>query len=114
MVAVEMRVDEISDRLFRDRFNGGLDPVMQRRVLAVDHDDTVLGHRHRDIAALALEHVDVVAEIGGPDFDFRKIRRRRCGRRLLRECRRGPRENCGGGQSHPVHASPPRFDFQNS
>ena len=70
VVAVEMRVDEIFDRFVRDRFDGGLDLVVQRRVLAVHHDDAVFPYRHGDISALAFEHVDVVAEVGGLDLDF--------------------------------------------
>jgi hypothetical protein len=41
-----------------------------RRVLAVDHDDAVSRGRDRDVAALALQHGDAVAEIGGLDLDL--------------------------------------------
>ena len=70
VVAMIMRVDEIFDRLFRDRFDGGLDLVVQRRELAVDHDDAVFRHGHRDISTLAFEHVAVAAEVGGLDLDL--------------------------------------------
>jgi hypothetical protein len=43
---------------------------MQRRVFAVHHDDSILGHRNGDVPALALEHMDVLAEIGDLDYDF--------------------------------------------
>jgi hypothetical protein len=85
MVAVEMRVDEIFDRQVRNRRNCRLDLVVQRGVFAVHHDDRVLADRDRDVSALAFEHIDVVAEIGGLDFDLGEIRGRRRGRRLLRD-----------------------------
>ena len=53
---------------------------MQRRELAVDHDDAVFCQCDRDVPALALEHVDVVAEVGGLDLDLGEIDWRR-GRR---------------------------------
>jgi hypothetical protein len=77
VVAVKARIDEIFDRLLRDGFDRGLDLVMQRRVLAVHHDDPVFRHRHGDISALALQHVAVVAESGGLDLDLGEIHRRR-------------------------------------
>ena len=40
-----------------------------------------LRHRHGDVPALAFEHVDVVAEVGGLDLDLGEIDRRRCGGR---------------------------------
>ncbi len=104
-----MGVDEIFDRLARHQHDGVLDLVVQRRELAVDHDDAVPGHRHGDIAALALEHIDVVAEIGGLDLDLGEIRRRRCGRRRLREHPAGQRHHSGdGGHFDLVHNNSPR------
>ena len=85
VIAVEVRVDQILDRQRRDRFDGGLDLVVQRRELAVHHDDAVGADRDRDVAALAFEHIGVVAEIGGLDLDLGEIARWRCrGRSLLR------------------------------
>jgi hypothetical protein len=82
-----MRVDEVFDRLLRDGFDRGLDLVVQRRVLAVHHDDPVFRHRDRDISALALQHVAVIAESRRLDFDFGEIHRMRwsSGRLLLCE-----------------------------
>ena len=65
MVAMEMRVDEIADRLLRDGCDRRRDLVMQRRELAVDHDDAVVAHRGGDVAAHAFDHVGPVPEIGG-------------------------------------------------
>ena len=65
--------------------------------------------RHGDIAALAFEHVDVVAEIGGLDLDLREIRRRRRGRRRLREHPAGQRQHGGdNGHFHLVHSNSPQ------
>src|SRR5258708_29907083 len=83
MVAVKMRVDEIFDRLVRDRGDRGLDLVMQRREFAVYHDDAVLPDGDGDVPALALEHIDVVAEIGGLDVYLGEIGGRGWGGRLL-------------------------------
>ena len=109
MVAMKMRVDEIFDRLVRNRRNRGLDLVMQRRELAVDHDDPVFRHRHGDVSALAFEHIDVVAEIGGLDLDLGEIRRRRCGRRLLLRDGGPGQQHHGGDNSHsgPKHRNLP-------
>ena len=86
-----------------------LDLVVQRREFAVHHDDAVLGHGDGDIAALAFEHVHVVAEIGGLDLDLGEIGRRGCGgRRLLRDG--GPRQQQGGcdnSHSGPKHKTLP-------
>jgi len=85
VVAMIVRVDEIFDRQVRDNSNGGLDLVMQRRELAVHHDDPFFRHRHGMLPP-GFEHVAVVAEVAGLDLDLGKIRRRRCrGRRGLRQ-----------------------------
>jgi hypothetical protein len=113
MVAMIMRVDEIFDRLVRNCRYRGLDLVMQRRVLAVDHDDPVFRHRDGDISALAFEHIDVVAEIGGLDLDLGEVRRRRCGGRLLlRDGGPGkPHQGGDNGHSSPKHRSLPCAHF---
>jgi hypothetical protein len=64
LLAVEMGVDEITDGLARQRRDGGLDLVVERRKLAVHHDDAVVPHCEHDVAAAAAyEHVGHVAEI---------------------------------------------------
>ncbi len=67
MIAVEMGEQEIADRQRRDFPDRGLDLVVQRRELVVDHDHAVIGDRNDDIAAFALEHIGAVAEIGRLD-----------------------------------------------
>ena len=52
VIAVIVRVDQILDRQRRDRLDGGLDLVGERRELAVHHDDAVGADRDRDVAAL--------------------------------------------------------------
>jgi hypothetical protein len=59
---------------------------VERRELAVHHDDAVAADRDRDIAALALEHVSLVAQVGGLDLDLGEIDA------LLRDC--------GSGEQH--------------
>ena len=108
VVAVEMGVDEVFDRQVRDRGNRGLDLVMQWCELAVHHDDRASAHGDRDIPALALEHIDVVAEIGGLDLDLGEIRGRRRGWRLLRDrgaCQQ--QRGCDNGYSGPKHENLP-------
>ena len=63
--------------------DGGLDLVVERRELAVHHDDAVGADRDRDVAALALEHIGLVAEVGGLDLDLGEIDV------LLRDCGSG-------------------------
>ena len=46
---------------------------MERRELAVHHDDAVSAHRDRDVAALAFEHIGLVAEVSGLDLDLGEI-----------------------------------------
>ena len=83
-----MGVDQIFDGQRRDLLDGGLDLVVQRRELAVDHDDAVGADRDRDVAALAFEQIGLVAEIGGLDLDLGEIDV------LLRECGSGEQHGC--------------------
>src|SRR6266550_3365492 len=74
-VAMEMRVDEIFDRLAARHFvDGRFDLVVQRRELAVDLDDAVVTDRGDDVAALAFQHIGVVAERRHLHLDLRKVR----------------------------------------
>ncbi len=117
VVAVKMGVDEIFDRLVRDRRDRGLDLVMQRREFAVDHDDAVFCNGDRDIAALAFQHIDVVAEIGGLDLDLGKIRRRGSrGRRLLLRAggARKPQGGCRCRHCNPKHQNLPQEPMPDS
>ena len=114
MVAVEMGVDQVFYREIRDASDCGLDLVVQRREFAVHHDDAVFRHRHGNIAALTLQHVDVVAEIGGLDLHFGEIDRRGSGRRLLllgEGMSRQPHRGCGNSDCGPDHEMPPRRRF---
>jgi hypothetical protein len=43
---------------------------VQRRELAVDHDNAVLAHRDGDVAANSLKHLGAVAEFSGLDLDL--------------------------------------------
>ena len=112
VVAVIMRVDQIFDRQVGDGGDRRLDLVVQRRVLAVDHDDARLGDGDRDVSTLALQHVDVVAEVGGLDLDLGEIGRRRRGRGgwlLLRACRCRPGDRTVAAAANTLanHQSPP-------
>ena len=73
VIAVIMGVDEIFDGQRRDLLDGGLDLVVERRELAVHHDDAVGADRDGDVAALALEHVGLVAQVGGLDLDLGEV-----------------------------------------
>jgi hypothetical protein len=100
LLAVEMRVDEVPDGLLRHRRDGGLDLVVERRELAVHHDDAVTAHRDRDVAALAFQHIGHVAEVGGLDLDLREIRLLGIGRRCGQQRGAGERDPFCGNQVH--------------
>jgi hypothetical protein len=70
VIAVVMGVDQILDRQRREFLDGGLDLVVQRRELAVHHDDAVGADGDRNISALTLQHVSFVAQISGLDLDL--------------------------------------------
>ena len=116
VVAMIMGVDQIFDRQIGDGGDHGLDLVMERRELAVDHDDAVLCQCHGDVPAntsrhLALEHVDVVAEVGGLDLDLGEIDRWRGGGRLrlLRESAASQQKRDGNRRiSGTNHREPPQ------
>src|ERR1700688_1121613 len=77
---------------------------MQRREFAIHHDDPVFRHRHGDVSALAFEHIDGAAEIGGLDLDFGEIRRRRWCGWLLRDSDPGQQQGgCDRHYSYPKH-----------
>ena len=74
VVAMEMRVDDILDRLAaRQLVDLGLDLVVQRRELGVDLDDGVTADRDDHVPALAFQHVGVVAERRRLDLNLRKV-----------------------------------------
>jgi hypothetical protein len=80
VIAMVVGVDEILDGQRRDFLDGGLELVVHRGELAVHHDDAVGADRDRDIAAGALQHVRLVAEVGGFHLDLGEVDV------LLREC----------------------------
>src|SRR6185369_3534813 len=55
MVAVEVSQDRVLDRQRRDRLDGGLDLVAERRELRVHHKDAVGADRNRDVATLPFQ-----------------------------------------------------------
>jgi hypothetical protein len=101
VIAMEMGIDHIFDRQRRELLDRGLDLVVERRELGVHHDDAVGAHRDGDVAALAREHVSLVAEIDGVDLDFGKIDR------LLGIGDTGKKHGtaCQGRDGYPLHVS---------
>src|SRR5262249_17124980 len=75
---------------------------VQRRELAVHHDDAVAANGDRDVAALAFEHVGLVAKVGGLDLDLGEI-----GRLRLRRARDQHGGACDEGDLDGVHGRPP-------
>jgi len=73
VIAVIMRVDQVLDRLIADFRNRRFQLVVHRRELRIHHDDAVRADGDRDVAACALEHVGVLAEIGRLHFDLGKV-----------------------------------------
>src|SRR3977135_562404 len=93
VVAMEMRVDQIFDRLAARHFvDGRFDFVLQRRELAIHLDDAVIADCSHDVAALAFQHIGVVAERRDLHLDLRKIRLSlrigRCRKQADRGCER--------------------------
>src|SRR4029079_1240577 len=60
VVAMIVRVDHVLDGQRRDRLDGGLDLVRQRRELAIDHEDALVTDGDGDISALPRQHVSPV------------------------------------------------------
>ena len=88
MVAVEMRVDEIADRVGRYCADRIANFVVQWRELSVDHQDAIARDSNRNVSAPAFEHIEPIAEIVGFDFDAGKVVCRRSGRRRCGRWRR--------------------------
>ena len=87
VVAMIVRVDQVFDRERRYRLDRRSDLVGQRRELPIHLDDAVGADRNGDVAALAFQHVGLVAEVSRLDLDLVPVdqrRRRRRGGRLLR------------------------------
>ena len=64
VISVIVRVDKVADRFFRERGDRSLDLVMERRELAVDHDDSVRANRGCDVAPCTLDHIGLPPKIG--------------------------------------------------
>ena len=73
VVAVIVRVDDEAHRLVGDALQRGLNLVRQRRVLVVDDHDAVLADGRADVAARALQHVDVAGDLGDLDLHFAEV-----------------------------------------
>ncbi len=74
MITVEMGVDDILDRLAAAcLIDGRLDLIVKRGEFGINLDYPILTARHDDIPALTLQHVGLISEVGGFDFDFGKI-----------------------------------------
>jgi hypothetical protein len=84
VIAVHMRVDDVTDRLIRQGPDGGHNFVRERRVLGVHYQHAGLADLQRDVAACAHQHVDVA--LHGQDVHFDVVQvlvlwgavRRRC------------------------------------
>jgi hypothetical protein len=72
VIAVVMRVDEIGHRLFGDLGDRRLELVVHGRELRIDHDDAIGAYGDRHVAAGALQHMGVLAQIGRFNFDLGK------------------------------------------
>ena len=90
--------------------DGGLDLVVQRRELGVHHDDAVVADYDEDVAALAFEHIGLVAEVGDLDLSQRGIGPLRI-RGACREHRCRAQLHQGGPTVDPIidpgHGHPP-------
>jgi hypothetical protein len=89
VIAMIVSTDHVFDRQRRDFCDGGLDLVVERRVLAVHHDDAIGADSDGDVAALTHQHIGLVAEIDGRDFDLGKIN-------TLSICRGCKEHGCAG------------------
>jgi hypothetical protein len=75
MIAVEMGIDDVFDRLAAAcLIDGCLDLIVEWREFGIHLDYRILAARNDDISALALQHVGAIAKVGGLHFDLGKIR----------------------------------------
>jgi len=74
MIAVEMGVDDVFDRLAAGHLvHGRFDLLVQRRELSIHLDDRVIANGNDDVPALAFQHIGAIAEVGGLDLNLREI-----------------------------------------
>jgi hypothetical protein len=70
MVAVIVSIHQKPHRLLRDRGDRCLQLVVQRRELAIDHDDAIVANGDGAVAAKSNQHVGAVAQIGCFHLNF--------------------------------------------
>jgi hypothetical protein len=80
VVAVPVGVENEFELASAEPFQGRLDLVRERRELVVHDQDAVLAHRHPDVAARSLKHVDVAGHGDRLDLHLRKVPVLRLGR----------------------------------
>src|SRR5215470_7053211 len=73
VVAVKVRVDDESNGLVGDAFEGGLDFFGQGRILIIDHHDTVLADGSADVSACAFQHVNIPGNLRDFNFDLAEV-----------------------------------------
>src|SRR5262245_416863 len=69
VVGIVSRVDEVTNRTFRERANCGQDLVGQRSVLGINDQDAVISNLDRDVATRANEHVDMALDRQNMNLD---------------------------------------------
>jgi len=87
VIVVMMCVDHVLHRLVAKHFDLRHDGVVVALVHVVDQDDALVGDVHGDVAALALDHVEVVLDL----LRGRRTRRRGLGvgEADAEDCRQG-------------------------
>ena len=74
VIRVDVSIDQKADRLIRDLMNRRHNLLAQRRKLAVHHENAVRPNQDADGAALPLERIEIIGQLGGLDLDLAEIR----------------------------------------
>jgi len=73
VIEVIVGVDDEAHRFVGQFFERGFDPIGQRRELIIDQDDAIVADREPDVAARALEHVNIAGNLADLDFYFVEV-----------------------------------------
>jgi hypothetical protein len=68
-----MGIDDEAHRFVSYTSERGFDLVGERRELIIDEDDSVVADREADIAASALQHVNIAANLADLDLYFAEV-----------------------------------------
>src|SRR5438477_6845608 len=73
MVAMHMRIDHETNGPVGDFLDSSHNLVRQRSELRVYHEHPVRARQHADSAALSIERIEIVGDLGGLDLDLTEV-----------------------------------------